>query len=212
MQVFIPYADPKEVAKCLDISRLNKQILEAKWILASIRLYHEDGDLRHLKHPVMRMYKDHYEWLKYYKEVLRRYKLLFREGCWDGLEEPKEKPDFLSYQPLLDCHRKRLYQKGIVDMKRRVRLTENPYKVFEKYASDNEENMYIIDNKVLIYLNGKLIRTHDLALNKKLISDLISALNGGSEDIQDADNIYRKILDTKDSSLIESANFIRSIL
>ena len=163
MQVFVPYADPKEVAKCLDIVRLNKQVIEANWIIRCIELYEHDIDERHLKHPVAKMYKDHLAWLKYYRDVLNRYKYFFNDSCWDGLKEPEDKPAFLSYQPLLDCHKKRLYQKGLRDQTRLTR-PHNHYERFKDFNSDNEENIYIVNNEVLTYLEGKLIRKEPLSL------------------------------------------------
>ena len=46
----------------------------------------------------------------------------------------------------------------------------------------------------------------------ELIANLISALNGGPEDMKDADDIYKKIVETGDKELIEKANYIRSVL
>lgn len=72
--------------------------------------------------------------------------------------EPK-RPYFLGFEPLHKCHRKRLFQKGLADSKKYGK--DNFYSSFEEEASLNEENVYIVDRKVLFYLNGKLVRSED---------------------------------------------------
>ena len=175
MQVFIPYDDPKEVAKCLDIVRLHKQIIEADFIISCIEKYHEHNRTEEfLRHPVMKMYKDGLEWLRYYRQVLYLYRTHRNIECWDGLVEPKDKPIFLSYKPLLDCHKKRLYQKGKSDQKRRS-LSSNHYSQFADFDSDNEDNLYIIDEIIFCYRKGKLISKIPLyrdGLSKEDLVDL----------------------------------------
>ena len=214
MQVFVPYSDPKEVAKVLDISRLNKQVLEANYIIECIRRFEETGDEKNLRHPVMKMYKNDLEWLIYYRDVLDSFRLNKSDSCWDSLKQPRKLPNFIFFKPLLDCHKKRLYQKGKRDMQRRPKtLKENPYSMFSEFDSPNEENLYIIDTEVYSYLNGKLLYKYPAPILKsRLISDLIFARNGDSDDLIIADRIYKEILSTKDSSLIETANNILLII
>ena len=60
MQVFIPFASPLGVARSLDIKRLRKQIIEVGQILKAI----ETGAGSWRNHPVVKMYRDHTDWLR----------------------------------------------------------------------------------------------------------------------------------------------------
>ena len=160
MQIFVPYADPKQVAQILDRVRLHKQVLEANHIMDCILMYQKSGDSKHLKHPVMKMYKDHLDWLVYYTEVLNRFRIYRDASTFLDLKEP-ERPIFLSYAPLLDCHKKRLFQKGKKDQLRR-NLPNNHYEIFKPFDSDNEDNLYVVDNIVYRYSNGKCISMYAL--------------------------------------------------
>lgn len=47
---------------------------------------------------------------------------------------------------------------------------------------------------------------------RNLISDLISALNGGPEDVKDAADILREIKKTEDPELIARAEYLCSVI
>lgn len=47
---------------------------------------------------------------------------------------------------------------------------------------------------------------------RNLISDLISALNGGPEDVSDAADILREIRKTEDPELIARAEYLCSVI
>ena len=60
MQIFLPYKNPFDVAKCLDNRRLNKQIIECRQILAAI-----DGTSKAWSHhPVVLMYAHHRDFVE----------------------------------------------------------------------------------------------------------------------------------------------------
>lgn len=80
MQVFVPYDSPYRVASCLDMRRLNKQIIECRQILAAIR-----GESNAWKnHPCVKMYRDHTEWLEYYMFCLECYALFISSNEEDS--------------------------------------------------------------------------------------------------------------------------------
>ena len=185
MQIFIPYSDPKQVAMVLDVVRLHKQILEADYIIDCIVKYRETGDVRFLRHPVMKMYKDHLDWLCYYREVLNRYRIYHSDLAWLDLVEP-DRPLFLYYTPLLDCHKKRLFQKGKKDQARR-HLATNHYAIFAPFDSANEDNLYIVDNIIYRYNNGKCLSMQQFIhkdLNPADFEDLSTSYSG---DVQKLD-------------------------
>lgn len=68
MQVFI-VGTVYETAAALDARRLNKQILEADWIIKS-----HTGEMKPKNHPVCLSYKGHLTWLKSYKSCLECYR------------------------------------------------------------------------------------------------------------------------------------------
>lgn len=154
MQIFVPFDSAIKSAKVLDRRRLHKQFIEALQIIRAIEDFNKTGDSKYLRHPLYKMYKDYLPWVKYYASVC---KSVF-EGVLCVENEPK-RPYFLGFEPLHKCHRKRLFQKGLADSKKYGK--DNFYSSFEEEASLNEENVYIVDRKVLFYLNGKLVRSED---------------------------------------------------
>ena len=52
MQIFLPYKDVFETAKCLDNRRLNKQIIECRQILDAI----DENSKASCNHPIVKMY------------------------------------------------------------------------------------------------------------------------------------------------------------
>ena len=63
MQIFLPYKNVFETAKCLDNRRLNKQITECNQILDAI-----DGAKAWCNHPITKMYKG-----KCFRKALKEY-------------------------------------------------------------------------------------------------------------------------------------------
>lgn len=120
MQVFLPYNNLHDVAACLikDKRRYNKQIIECGQIIAAIR--GESGAWSN--HPIVWQYRDHVDFLVYYK--------MYLEG--HVTEEPKL-PPFVLNQEYIDCHKKRLYQK-------------NPaaFPEFSAYDSNDTSNLYCV--------------------------------------------------------------------
>lgn len=69
MQIFLPYIDIINVAKCLDKRRLHKQIVECKQIIKAIT-----GESEAWKnHPIVKMYSNDLEFVKMYLGVLEEY-------------------------------------------------------------------------------------------------------------------------------------------
>lgn len=141
MQVFVPYPSPIEVAKCIDIHRLRKQILECNQILASIR-----GETVAWKnHPVSKMYSHYSLWLTRYRFCLLRFAqgAIENANCWSELAD-MVRPPFLT-EEFCDQHKRRLYTKA-----------PDLYPQFASYGT-SEENWYVVDGKLLKYINGKQI-------------------------------------------------------
>ena len=154
MNVFVPYANPLETAKCLDRLRLNKQVIECSQILNAI-----DGTGKGwVNHPVTKMYKPYRQWLYRYMQCLECYirYIKAKDGCskdsyliqsvlW-GEKADKIRPFFLT-NDFCDQHKRRLF-------------TKNPehYKQFEEYGT-SDENWYFDNDKNIIikYINGKRI-------------------------------------------------------
>lgn len=154
MQVFVPYASPYQVAVCLDMRRLNKQIIECRQILAAIR-----GESNAWKdHPCVKMYRDHTEWLEYYMnclECVREARNMHHEDADEGVElldlavewsvhANKNTPPFIT-EEFCEQHCRRLYTKN-----------EKVYSQFKKYGT-SYENWYFVDGELLRYANGKRI-------------------------------------------------------
>ena len=67
MQTFLPYPNFANSAAVLDRQRLNKQVLEARQILAALQ---NGGGWRN--HPAVRMWHGHSQALRFYHDVMRR--------------------------------------------------------------------------------------------------------------------------------------------
>ena len=139
MQVFIPYPEPIEVAKCLDKRRLNKQIIEGHQILAAAK-----GETKAwANHPITKMYKNHTEWLRFYIYCLEFYK----NGRIDvakkfSAQADKIRPAWMT-DAICNAHKRRLVAKD-----------PEFYKDFCIYGI-SEINYYIIDNVVWGYARGQ---------------------------------------------------------
>lgn len=146
MQVFIPYPEPIRVAECLDKKRLHKQILECKQIIAAI----EGANTKWANHPVVNMYRPHKKWLSGYLNTLELYWKGFPESAAIASKETDVFRPIWMKTKLCDTHKRRLFQKD-----------KDHYAEFAKYGFSTF-NYYVVDNKVLIYRNGKLIHTESL--------------------------------------------------
>jgi hypothetical protein len=111
MQIFLPYVEPFNVAKVLDHSRLQKQILECDWLI--------DGVLKNTRaiyHPITKMYKGNLDFIEHYQNCLRLY---INGNLPDSLAESCNAleclPDFLKDADwYFDNFKKRLYTKDPV--------------------------------------------------------------------------------------------------
>lgn len=150
MQVFIPYAQPIDVAQTLwnDQKRYNKQIVECIQILKAI-----DGNAAWANHPVVKMYKNDSDWLVCYTKCLCSYREFKKTGdrkykneanTW-SLNADTCRPDFINRDDIMIQHRKRLYTKA-----------PELYPQFSKYGT-SDINYYFVDGRLLKYNNGKLI-------------------------------------------------------
>lgn len=134
MQVFV-IGDVLETAKCLDRRRLNKQIIECKQILATIR-----GTSNAWKnHPCVIQYQKDIVYLEAYLQCLEYYVkgeiTLAIDADYDAW----------IYQPI--WHTKAYYD----NMKKRLYTKDhNHYKQFEHLGESNE-NWYWVNNKWKIY-------------------------------------------------------------
>ena len=143
MQIFLPYKEPLETAKCLDKRRLWKQILEATQVYNLI-----NGTAikkAWINHPVVKMYKSHPLFLKYYILCLTEYRNGNMENAYKMNDLAIQNiPNFIN-DDFCNQHKRRLYTKD-----------SEKYKQFENLGK-TEENWYIVDNILLKYNNGKLI-------------------------------------------------------
>ena len=156
MQVFVPYASPYRVALCLDMRRLNKQIIECRQILSAIR-----GESNAWKnHPCVKMYRDHTEWLEHYMFCLECYRESVRardeqdpDEMWIqshlaedwSIKADAITPPFLT-EEFCKHHRDRLF-------------TKSPewYRDLFTHCEEAYENWYFVDGELLRYANGKRI-------------------------------------------------------
>lgn len=77
MQTFLPYADFRKSAECLDYRRLGKQRVEAKQIIDLLEKYDAGEDISKLpwgNHPAVRMWMGYTDSLKlYYNHIVREW-------------------------------------------------------------------------------------------------------------------------------------------
>ena len=140
MQIFLPYKDIFETAKCLDNRRLNKQITECNQILDAI-----DGAKAWCNHPITKMYKEHFYWVLKYKEILELfYKKVIDVAAIISQEALEITPYFIT-DDYCDQMKRRLYTKDPIY-----------YKQFESYGT-SDVNWYFVEGKWLYYKNGKQI-------------------------------------------------------
>lgn len=139
MQIFLPYIDIINVAKCLDKRRLHKQIVECKQIIKTIT-----GESEAWKnHPIVKMYSNDLEFVKMYLGVLEKY--------WEDNEKITKNlailneaariklPSFINNEYLATM-KGRLYVKDPVH-----------YADFAHYESFGHQNMYFVDGEWKYY-------------------------------------------------------------
>ncbi len=138
MNVFIPYPDTFETAKCLDSKRLQKQILEVTQMVSAI----EGLSKAYRLHPCTLMYENYVQWLEWYRDTLWVYK----NACGLYPSNEPERPPFIGDENLHRAHRARLYQKNPIH-----------YAEFESDKNYTDKNWYIVDGYLLKYKDGKLV-------------------------------------------------------
>lgn len=153
MQIFIPYQSPLDCAKALwnDRLRYNKQLIEAKQILAAI-----DVAIPWSKHPCVLMYKEHKEWLECYMNTFLAYKRFMNSTSkhefvanygqsliWNDCAN-NVRPSFITNE-LCDQHKRRLFSKS-----------PELYPQFASYGT-SEEDWYYVSGQIVKYVNGKRI-------------------------------------------------------
>tara|TARA_R110002020_G_scaffold452879_1_gene667476 strand:- start:67 stop:519 length:453 start_codon:yes stop_codon:yes gene_type:complete len=112
MQTFLPYADFKKSASCLDNKRLGKQRVEALQILKAI--YIPDYGWRH--HPCVKMWKDYPHALQIYMNacidewISRGFKNTMTKAKQDSFTEL---PPWIGNKLLHDSHKSNLLAKDI---------------------------------------------------------------------------------------------------
>lgn len=144
MQIFLPYTDIINVAKCLDKRRLHKQIVECKQIIKAIT-----GESEAWKnHPIVKMYSNDLEFVETYLETLEYYWKLKQKG--EDIEDDLELcslnerancllPTFINNEYLATM-KGRLYVKDLIY-----------YSDFAHYESFGHQNMYFVDGEWKYY-------------------------------------------------------------
>ena len=70
MQVFVPFQDTREIAKCLDNKRLNKQLLEGRQLLNINASGRTKGAW--VNHPAAKMVRGYEGWFYDYLKAMKR--------------------------------------------------------------------------------------------------------------------------------------------
>ena len=148
MQVFVPYKDAYQTAMILyvDKRRFHKQIVECNQIINVIECKKSGWK----NHPIVKMYKNHVDWLKLYVQIFKyldyfvnaQYEI-DKTSFYDGLLILRElarkcAPDFLTNE-FCDQHKRRLFTKN-----------EKAFELFKGYGK-SYENWYFVDGKVVKY-------------------------------------------------------------
>ena len=143
MQVFI-VGTPYETAEALDYKRLKKQMIENKQIMDAILC---DGKCWIGNHPIVKSYKNHFQWFYHYHLCLFWY--------WRG-DKPmasKMSKQAMAFKP--NFHTEDYFNQ----MKRRLYTKDNKH--YKQWANLGESdcNWYwsYDKNKFIKYINGKRI-------------------------------------------------------
>ena len=148
MQVFVPYNDAYQTAMILyaDKRRFHKQIVECNKIIDAI----EGKKSGWKNHPIVKMYKNHVDWLKLYVKIFKYLDYFINAqyeidkiSFYNGLLVLRElarncAPDFLTNE-FCDQHKRRLFTKN-----------EKAFGLFKDYGK-SYENWYFDDGKILKY-------------------------------------------------------------
>lgn len=142
MQVFI-IGTPYETAEVLDVKRLNKQIIENKQIMDAILGTGKGW----FNHPVVKSYKNHFQWLYYYNLCL------FWYSRGDKPMAKKMSEQAMAFKP--SFHTEEYFNQ----MKRRLYTKNNQYYSQWAELGESDCNWYWFDeeNKFIKYINGKRI-------------------------------------------------------
>ena len=134
MQVFI-VGTPYETAEALDVRRINKQIIENGQIMDAILGIGKGW----FNHPVVKSYKNHFQWLYHYNLCL------FWYSRGDKPMAKKMSEQAMAFKP--NFHTEEYFK----NMKKRLYTKDNEhYKQWENLG-ESYENWYWIDNKWKIY-------------------------------------------------------------
>jgi hypothetical protein len=135
MQIYVPYPDPLEVAKCLDRKRLHSQIREAHLLYDSLI------GIKKWKGVLVEMYRPYQAYILYYINVLEAY----RDGDVEYIPNfvKIDPPPFLT-EEFCRHHQKRLYSHA-----------PDKYPQFS-HLGKSEVNWYYdnINDRIVKYLNG----------------------------------------------------------
>ena len=142
MQVFI-VGTPYETAEILDSIRLNKQLIENKQIMDAIL----GAGKGWFNHPVVKSYKNHFQWLYHYNLCL------FWYSRGDKPMAKKMSEQAMAFKP--NFHTQEYFNQ----MKRRLYSKNNQYYSQYSYLGKSSCNWYWSDdeNKFIKYINGKRI-------------------------------------------------------
>lgn len=142
MQVFI-VGTPYYTAKVLDSKRLNKQIIENKQIMDAILGTGKGW----FNHPVVKSYKNHFQWLYYYNLCL----FWYQRGCKDMAKKMSEQA--MAFKPNFHI------EEYFTQMKRRLYSKNKEYYKQWEYLGESDYNWYWSDdeNQFIKYINGKRI-------------------------------------------------------
>lgn len=142
MQVFI-IGTPFETAEALDYKRLNKQMIENQQIMDAIL-----GDGKGwFNHPIVKSYKNHFQWLYRYHLCLFWYK----RG--DKIMAKKMSEQAMAFKP--NFHTDEYF----TQMKRRLFEKDEEYYKQWSYLGKSLDNWYWSEdeNKFIKYIDGKRI-------------------------------------------------------
>ena len=138
MQVFI-VGTPYETAEALDCKRLNKQMIENQQIMDAIL-----GDGKGwFNHPVVKSYKNHFQYLYHYHLCLFWYK----RG--DKPMARKMSEQAMAFKP--NFHTQEYFNQ----MKRRLFEKDEEYYKQWSYLGKSLDNWYFVDGEWVKYRNGK---------------------------------------------------------
>lgn len=137
MQVFI-IGTVYETAAALDARRLNKQILEADWIIKS-----HTGEMKPKNHPVYKSYADHLTWLGAYKSCLECY----RAKQYDLAKD---------FSDTCEICKPSWHKKDFFDqMKRRLYTKDNNHYRQWSHLGETDVNYYYVNGELWKYKVGK---------------------------------------------------------